>query len=320
LFKKPGATAELDATMISAILSLLLADVPDLKSHPDVASVKVAVECDAPKLTIIHIRDWHFVDEERFTLDVRDESDTDLSVDEVSTLFAEHRATVETVQKQETRVLRALIKKHEVNQVFHEGFTDAELPDYKKLIDVLRDFKKYLPTGDSGLDRFTRYQYATDLLQIGVPGQLLIDGHITAVVPAEDTTAFEAANPVQSDGQVVFNEKANEAREDAIVKRMMKASETAVIVLGGSHAPRNNVSAGVWLIVPPVKGFLGEFAGTEDSGDLSQSAGRGHGSDRAVLCPVHGRLGRASSDSVEAAAGGARDQPDSERSGCGAAS
>jgi len=156
--------------MITAVLSLLLADLPDLKSHRDVASVKVAVECDNPRLTIIHIRDWHFVDEERFTLDVRDESDTKLSDDEVSTLFAEHRVTVETVQKQQSRVVRALIKKHGVKQVFQEGFTDAELPDYTKLIDVLRDFKKYLPTGDSGLDRFTRYQYATDLLQIGVPG------------------------------------------------------------------------------------------------------------------------------------------------------
>lgn len=167
--------------MITAILSLLM---PELKSQPDVASVKVAVECDAPKLTIIHIRDWHFVDEERFTLDVRDESDTDLSDDEVSTLFVEHRVTVEAVQKQQRRVLRALLKKHEIEQVFHEGFTDAELPAYMKLIDAMRDFKKYLPTGDSGRDRFTRYQYATDLLQIGVPGQLLIGGHIKAVIPA----------------------------------------------------------------------------------------------------------------------------------------
>jgi hypothetical protein len=229
--------------MITAVLSLLLADLPDLKSHPDVASVKVAVECDNPEFTIIHIRDWHFVDEERFTLDVRDESDTELSDDEVSTLFAEHRVTVETVQKQQTRVLRALIRKNGVKQVFHEGFTAAGLPDYKKLIDVLRDFRKYLPTGDSGLDRFTRYQYATDLLQIGVPGQLLIDGYIKAVIPAEDAKAYEAANPVQADGRIVFDEKANEAREDAIVKKMMKMSGTAVLVLGGSHDPGSTSSA-----------------------------------------------------------------------------
>jgi hypothetical protein len=99
--------------MLTAVLSLLLADLPDLKLHPDVASVKVAVECDDPGLTIIHIRDWHFVDEERFTLDVRGESDTKLSDDEVSTLFAEHRVTVETVQKQQSRVLRHLSRSTE---------------------------------------------------------------------------------------------------------------------------------------------------------------------------------------------------------------
>jgi hypothetical protein len=104
--------------MITAALSLLLADLPELKPHPDVASVKVAVKCDDPKLTIIHIRDWHLVDEERFTLDVRNESDTKLSDDEVSTLFTEHRVTVETVQKQQSRVLRALIKKHGSSRSF----------------------------------------------------------------------------------------------------------------------------------------------------------------------------------------------------------
>jgi hypothetical protein len=126
--------------MITSVLSLLLAGLPDLKSHNGVASMKVAVECDDSRLTIIHIRDWHFVDKERFTVDVRDESDTEISDDEVSTLFAEHRAIVETVQKQQSRVLRAQLKKHGVKlkQVFHEGFTDVELPAYTKLIDVLR--------------------------------------------------------------------------------------------------------------------------------------------------------------------------------------
>ena len=244
--------------MLELLITCLLSDLFNLESVPGVALVEVAVKCDDPMLTIIHIRDWHIVDEERFTLDVRDESDTELSDDDVSTLFAEHRVTVETVQKQQKRVLRALIKKYGVDQVFHEGFTDAELPNYTKLIDVLRDFKKYLPTGDSGLDQFTRYQYATDLLQIGAPGQLLIDGHIKAVVPAEDAKAYEAANPVQTDGRIVFDEMANEAREDAIVKRMMKASGTAVLVLGGAHDLSDNVPASVKLIVLTVKGYPGE--------------------------------------------------------------
>ena len=244
--------------MLELLIACLMSDLPELEGLPGVASVKIAVECDDPRLTIIHIRDWHFVDEERLTLDVRDESDTELSDDEVSTLFAEHRVTVETVQKQQTRVLRALIRKNGVKQVFHEGFTDAELPDYKKLIDVLRAFRKYLPTGDSGRDQCTRYQYATDLLQIGVPGQLLIDGYIKAVIPAEDAKAYEAANPVQADGRIVFDGKANEVRENTIVKRMIKASGTAVLVLVGVHDLSDNVPEGVKLVVLTVKGYPGE--------------------------------------------------------------
>ena len=43
----------------------------------------------------------------------------------------------------------------------------------------------------------------------------------------------------------MFDEKANEVREDAIVKRMMKVSGTAVIVLGGAHHLSDNVPEGV---------------------------------------------------------------------------
>jgi len=244
--------------MLELLIACLMSDLPELEGLPGVASVKIAVECDDPTLTIIHIRDWHFVDEERFTLDLRDESDTELADDEVSTLLAEHRVTVEDVQNQQTRVLRALIWKIGVKQVFHEGFTDAELPDYEKLIDVLRDFRKYLPAGASGLDQFTRCLYTTDLLQIGVPGQLLIDRYIKAVVPAEDAKAYEAANPLQADGRIAFDGKANEARENTIVKRMTKASGTAVLVLSGVHDLSDNVPEGVKLVVLTVKGYPGE--------------------------------------------------------------
>jgi hypothetical protein len=56
---------------------------------------------------------------------------------------------------------------------------------------------------------------------LATTNQLLIENGIEAVIPAEDSAAYRAANPIQ-DGLVVFNEKANEAREDAIVKRMLK--------------------------------------------------------------------------------------------------
>jgi hypothetical protein len=56
-------------------------------------------------------------------------------------------------------------------------------------------------------------------------------------------------------GPLVFEEKANKAREDAIVKRMMKMSGTAVLVLGGAHDLSDNVPKGVKLIVLTVKGY-----------------------------------------------------------------
>jgi len=55
-------------------------------------------------------------------------------------------------------------------------------------------------------------------LQVAVAGQLLIDGHSTAVALAENA---EAANPVQADGRIVFDEKVIETCENAIVRKML---------------------------------------------------------------------------------------------------
>lgn len=56
----------------------------------------------------------------------------------------------------------------------------------------------------------------------------MIDNHIKAAVPSEDTAAYRAANPVQ-DGRVVFDEKANEAREDSIVRSLLPAGHRLMI-------------------------------------------------------------------------------------------
>ena len=58
---------------------------------------------------------------------------------------------------------------------------------------------------------------------------------------------------------VVFDEKANKAREDGIVRDMLeKTSGTAVLVLGGAHDLSDNVPKGVKLIVLTVQGYPGE--------------------------------------------------------------
>jgi hypothetical protein len=69
--------------------------------------------------------------------------------------------------------------------------------------------------------------------------------------------------PRQTSGQcncrhLVFEEKANEAREDAIVRNTLRASETVILVLGGAHDLSDNVPAGVKLIVLTVIDYSGE--------------------------------------------------------------
>jgi len=244
--------------MFDILIACLLSDLPDLQSLPGVASATVAVECDSPKLTIIHIRDWHFIERQSFALDVQDASGEPLTDDEVDKLLAEHRETVATIQKQQRRLILALIKQLGVKQVFQEGLFVEQLPAYRKRIDILRDFQKYLSDGDSPLDQFTRYEYQTDMLQIGVPGQLWIENKIEGIAPVENKAAYEAANPIR-DGKVVFDESLNEAREDAIARNLLEAKcRTAVLLLGGTHDLSDNVPAGVKLIVLTVKGYPGE--------------------------------------------------------------
>lgn len=96
------------------------------------------------------------------------------------------------------------------------------------------NFVNNLPTADPATvvwNQLTRYQHATDLLPNRSSQQQSIDGRTKELVPGDGSKAFEAANLVQTDGQIVFDEKVNEARVDAIVKRMMTVSGTAVAVL-----------------------------------------------------------------------------------------
>jgi len=119
----------------------------------------------------------------------------------------------------------------------------------------MKEIKPHLG-GDEPLDHFMRHEYQTDMLALGAPAQLLLDGQIKAVVPAEEAKAYAAANPVKDDGTIVFDEKANETREDAIVRSLMKASgKTAIVVLGGAHNLSDNVPEGVHLVEVTVKSY-----------------------------------------------------------------
>lgn len=245
--------------MTTVLISILLADAQPglLQSHPDVARVEVTVQCESPRLTIVHVRDWHFVGKQSFALDVRDESEKPLSDAGIDVLHQEHRRTVAVVQKQQRRVMQALVKQHGIRQVYQEGLTAEELPAYKRHIAALKKIKPFL-SGDDPLDQLIRHEYQTDLLTLGASGQLLIDGHIESVQPVDEAEAYKAADPIKPDGRIVFDEEASEARENAIVRNLMKASDRlAVVVLGGGHKLSDNVPDSVRLVEVTVKAYPG---------------------------------------------------------------
>ena len=162
------------------------------------------------------------------------------------------------MQAEQRKLLISLIEHHGLKQVAIEGLTKDEMPAFEKRIQVLRGFEKHKPTGDSPIDRFLLEMNRHDLLEIGAAGQLYLRGKLGEVLPAEEAGVFEQANPVGDDGKVDFDKKRNTAREDAVVRTLLKAGPLAVIVMGGAHDLADNaerLSHGMCEVVVTMKAY-----------------------------------------------------------------
>ncbi|WP_417379467.1 hypothetical protein [Gimesia sp.] len=168
-----------------------------------------------------------------------DLSDSKLSESEIDKRYFEFLNDVEAIQKEQRQIVRYLIKKHKVRSVYMEGLTEKNLSAFNSFIKTLREFE--VPEGDGALDLFFKEQYRRDCLQMGAAAQLLISNELKTVVPLENAEAFEAANPIGKDGKIQFDEKAEEKREDEMIKILMKRNGLKVIVLGGGHDLKNNL-------------------------------------------------------------------------------
>lgn len=84
-----------------------------------------------------------------------------------------------------------------------------------------------------------------DLRQMGAAGQLLVAGELKRVLPADDAELLRLGFPLR-DG---FTDADLERREDEIVRRMVAAGKSSVVlVLGGSHDLSDNIPDG-WRVV-----------------------------------------------------------------------
>ncbi|HJT35113.1 MAG TPA: hypothetical protein VJ783_24005 [Pirellulales bacterium] len=61
-------------------------------------------------------------------------------------------------------------------------------------------------------------------------------------VPAEDGEAYASADPFKGD-RLTFGGPANDAREAAIVRRLLRAGPLAIVVLGGAHDLSDEIRA-----------------------------------------------------------------------------
>lgn len=223
--------------------SLALCDDSDLISQlrklTEVHTVTATPIKSPPKQIVIHLLNWHFVSKEDFSTDLSDSSDGKLSETDIEKRYLEFLKDVEAIQKEQKQILRFLIKYYKVRSVYMEGLSKKNQSAFNSFIKTLREFE--VPEGDDAFDLFLKEQYRRDLMQMGAAAQLLINRRLESILPLENAEAFEAANPVGKDGKIRFDEKAEEKREDEMVKILLKGQGMKVIVLGGGHDLKDNL-------------------------------------------------------------------------------
>lgn len=210
-----------------------------LRKIPTTASVVNTPIKSKPKQIIIHLLNWHFVSRDDFATDLSDSSSGKLSEAEIERQYFEFLEDVEAIQKEQKQILRYLIKNHEVRSVYLEGLTEKNLNAFNSFVKTLREFE--VPEGDGAFDLFLKEQYKRDLMQLGVPAQLMITNELNSVIPLENSAAFKTANPIGGNGKIQFDEKAEEKREDEMLKILRKGQGINVIVLGGGHDLTDNL-------------------------------------------------------------------------------
>ncbi|QDU08150.1 hypothetical protein [Gimesia aquarii] len=190
--------------------------------------------------TIIHILNYHYVSPEVFAADLKDQDST-ITQEQIDKQYFEFLKRGGSLQKEQVKLLRRLIKRYKLKSVYIEGLTEKNYKDTMRFIETLKKYDKTKTPPESDFDRLVEAQNKIDLLELGAAGRLVVNGELETLLPAEDSEAFEAANPVRSDGKVVFDKKADEKREDAIVRNLLKGSGVVVITLGENHILGDNI-------------------------------------------------------------------------------
>jgi hypothetical protein len=74
-----------------------------------------------------------------------------------------------------------------------------------------------------------------ELLELGHGAQLLVSGELQQVLPLDDAALLDATKPRLKNGEVAPDPAAKVARQDEMVRKLVKAGPVAAAVLGGVH-------------------------------------------------------------------------------------
>ena len=202
-----------------------------LKSLPEVESVSEQ-SGDSGDHVIIHLRDWHYVDFDSFTADLRD-SDPDISDGDLERAYRDHLRLVQAVQAEQRRLIRRLIRAG-VRTVYLEGLTPGIEPVFPVICRAVCSNDK---------PSLTELFELPNPLAMRSAGQLLADGEALTIRAVDSEQTLAECNPIDESGQ--FREVAVETierREDHMVRTAGSAKQPVLLLLGGGHDLSNNVA------------------------------------------------------------------------------
>lgn len=221
--------------MFELLLACVLTDLPDLDSLPGVESAIVVVDCEEPVLTIVHIRDWHFIEYAEFKADVQDE----VADDQIENQYLIFAREVQDIQDQQELFLNAMVKAGH-RDVWIEGL----IPEFERaFIHICHAAAR------NGL-----YQ-SPNPISVGAAARLFVKRQIR--VHALDTDkGLRLTKPLDAAGKLREVSEADvEKRENLMIQQVREHKGVAIVVLGGAHDLSKNVPAGTKLIVVTVKGY-----------------------------------------------------------------
>jgi hypothetical protein len=201
----------------------------NLENLPQVAHVSVRLECEQPTHRILHIKDWHFVARDVFAADLRDQSKGPISAEQIDAAYDQLLIEVEKVQAEQIEIVRRLTQAKIARAIFIEGLSQQEKPFFDLIVRSLRRQHATLDT------------HRSQLLRIGAAGRLGLTEEISHVRPLEADGFRDRFNPVDEDGNVTFDNRLIENREDTHVEALLKHDGLSIVILGGQHDLTDNL-------------------------------------------------------------------------------